>query len=501
MLCPKNTKWDAQADLVIIGYGLAGATAAIAAHDLGVSALILEKQSADTHCSSSSISMGIFLSPPDIGQAIEYMTALAQTGQPGLLWTDVETIKAWAEYTSQNKDWMEKLGGQIKFFARGGEFPQLPGAASMESWKYQGNGRGLMRFMYEQVRSRGIEVHYRTPAEKLLTDASGRVIGVKATDSRQQVVFYKASRAVILCSGGFEENEEMKLQYLRVRPAYFTGGTANTGDGIRMAQEVGAGLWHMNCVSARLVAKFPDFPVAFFIDFSGGGWSQRQMKPTGDKVSAGYIIVDRYGRRFLNETLKPHAAYYELAAYDSHKLEYPRVPSYYIFDRRRMESGPIGQLTSGPSGPEQLYKWSRDNSAELRRGWLSSGQTLAALAEKLGMPASSLENTVKRWNRLCETGQDSDLGRNPLELAPLDSPPFYAIKLYPGGSNTEGGPRRNSRAQVLNPFGEPVPGLYVAGECGSVYGMLYPAGGGNLAECLAFGRIAAENAAGETPRP
>jgi len=197
--------------------------------------------------------------------------------------------------------------------------------------------------------------------------------------------------------------------------------------------------------------------------------------------------------------LKPHAAYYELAAYDSHKLEFPRAPSYYVFDRRRMENGAIGQLTSGPSGPEQLYKWSRDNSAELERGWITSGKTLVELTGRLGMSTDVLEGTIARWNRLCEGGKDLDFGRSALELVPLDSPPFYAIKLFPGGSNTEGGPRRNSRAQVVNPFGQPIPGLYAAGECGSIYGMLYPAGGGNLAECIAFGRIAAENGVKEAP--
>jgi len=503
MLSPKNVKWAGEAEVIIIGYGLAGAVAAITAHDRGASTLILEKQRADTHCSCSSISMGIVLSPSDIPRATEYMIALNQTGQPGMLWTDIETIRAWSKYAVENRDWLEKLGGKIKFFARGGEFPQLPGSDSMESWKYQGNGRGMMRFMYQQVKSRQIDVYYQMPVQKLLTDEKGCVMGVKAVDLRRgqpREAYFKASRAVILCSGGFEENEEMKLQYLRVHPAYFTGGTANTGDGIKMAQEVGADLWHMNCVSARLVAKFPDFPVAFFIDFSGGGWSQRQMMTTREKLRAGYIFVDRYGRRYLSETLKPHVAYYELTSYDSHKLEYPRVPSYYIFDRKRMEMGALGQLTSGPSGPEQLYRWSRDNSVELRRGWVIRGETLATLASRIGVSAAILEKTVARWNQLCVAGKDGDLGRDSAEMVPLDSPPFYAIRLFPGGSNTQGGPRRNSQAQVVDAFGEPIPGLYAAGECGSIYGMLYPAGGGNLAECIVFGRLAAENAVKEAPR-
>jgi len=501
MLSSPDNHWDETAEIVIIGYGLAGAVAAITAHDLGASVLMLEKQSAESHCTCSSLSMGIFLSPSDVDRATEYMMALNQVGaQQGVSWTDLDTIHAWVKYTAQNKDWLIRLGGKVKFFSRGGEFPELPGAESMELWKYQGNGLRMMQFMYDQVASREISVWYQTQAQRLLTGEGGRVIGVRAVDNRggqPRTVNIRALKAVILCSGGFEGNEEMKLQYLRVYPMYFAGGTANTGDGIRMAQEVGADLWHMNCVSARLCARFPDFPVAFFIDFSGGGWSQRSMVEAKGKAAAGFIFVDKYGRRYMSEDLKPHAAAYDLGVFDSHRLEYPRVPSYHIFDQRRMERGPLGQVTSGPSGPQRLYKWSRDNLLELRKGWIIRGETVAELAGNIGVPAANLENTVQLWNKYCEVGKDPDFGRSPLELVPLDSPPFYAIKLFPGGSNTQGGPRRNSRAQVVNPFGEPIPGLYAAGECGSVFGMLYPSGGGNLAECIAFGRIAAENAVKE----
>jgi succinate dehydrogenase/fumarate reductase flavoprotein subunit len=500
MLPPKSNQWDESADVVIIGYGLAGAVAAITAHDLGANVMIVEKQPADSHCSCSSIAMGIFLSPSDVDRATEYMVALGQAGQQGMQWTDLDTVRAWVKYTAQNKDWLAKLGGNFKFFSKAVEFPQLPGADSMELWKYQGSGLRMMKFMYSQIASRKVRVRYQISAQRLLNDRSGQVIGVTATDTQDRQpkeVNIRATKAVILCSGGFEESEEMKLQYLRVYPMYFAGGTGNTGDGIRMAQEVGADLWHMNCVSARLCAKFPDFPIAFFIDFSGGGWSQRSMLTGKEKAPAGFIIVDKYGRRYMSEDLKPHAAAYELGAFDSHKLEYSRVPSYHIFDRRRIEYGPLGQLTSGPSGPHQLYKWSRDNRAELQKGWIIRGETVAELARNISVTPAILENTVQLWNRYCEAGNDPDFGREPLELVPLDKPPFYAIRLFPGGSNTLGGPRRNNKAQVVNPFGEPIPRLYAAGECGSIFGMLYPAGGGNLAECIAFGRIAAENAVRE----
>lgn len=499
VLAPRSNKWDRTAEVVIVGYGLAGAVAAITAQDEGASVVLLEKQSADSHCSFSSISGGLFLCPSDVDKATEYMRALCRMGE-WAYWTDLDTIRVWAEYTAQNKDWLENLGGNLTFFGEAAEYPQLTGANSIELWRYQGSGLRMMQFMYEQVNSRKVEVLYQTSAQRLLTNDDGEIIGVRATNIRNgqpKEVNIRASRAVILCSGGFEDNEEMKLQYLRMYPVYFAGGTANTGDGIKMAQEVGADLWHMNCCSARLVAKFPDFPIAFLIDFGGRGWNRRQIMGISEKAAAGFIIVDKYGRRYLNENLKLHSAFYELTSFDTHRLEYPGVPSYHIFDQRRMEYGRLDQHSSGPSGPHQLYKWSQDNMAELQKGWIVSGETVAEVADRIGVPPAILENTVQRWNGYCDEGRDPEFGRNPLELVSLDSPPFYAVKLFPGGPNTQGGPRRNSRAQVVNAFGEPLPGLYASGECGSIYGMLYPVAGGNLAECIAFGRIAAENAVRE----
>jgi succinate dehydrogenase/fumarate reductase flavoprotein subunit len=152
MLPPKSNQWDESADVVIIGYGLAGAVAAITAHDLGANVMIVEKQPADSHCSCSSIAMGIFLSPSDVDRATEYMVALGQAGQQGMQWTDLDTVRAWVKYTAQNKDWLAKLGGNFKFFSKAVEFPQLPGADSMELWKYQGSGLRMMKFMYRYRR-------------------------------------------------------------------------------------------------------------------------------------------------------------------------------------------------------------------------------------------------------------------------------------------------------------------------------------------------------------
>ncbi|MBI2906083.1 MAG: FAD-dependent oxidoreductase [Chloroflexi bacterium] len=493
MLRARGVTWDNSADVVVVGYGLAGAAAAITAHDLGARVVLVEKQPADARCTCSSLSGGLFLCPKDVDGAIEYLKSLYWR-EEGAQWTDLDTITAWARYTAQNVEWLKGLGGEVRLFSDpGAEFPELPGASSIAVWVYQGRGLRMMEFMDQQVASRNIEVLYEAPAQRLIVNENDDVVGVRASRGGEEVNI-KANKAVILCSGGFEGNEGMKLQYLRIHPVYYGGGIDNTGDGIRMAQEVGADLWHMNCCSARLKAKFPDFPYAFSLDFSGADWAHQQIRGVKEKVRAGYIVVDRYGRRFTSENMKTHAVFYEVTFFDTHKLECPRVPSHYVFDQRRIESGAIAQRSSGPAGPHQLYKWSADNQVELKKGWIVAGNTVAELAGKLGMVPAVLAETVERWNGYCADGRDPEFSRNPLELAPLDSPPYYAVRLYPGMANTQGGPRRNSRAQVVNPFGEPIPGLFAAGEGGSIYGMLYPVGGGNLAECIAFGRIAAENA-------
>jgi predicted oxidoreductase len=135
--------------------------------------------------------------------------------------------------------------------------------------------------------------------------------------------------------------------------------------------------------------------------------------------------------------------------------------------------------------------------AELAKGWIKRGDSLAALAASVGLDPAALAETVAGWNRSCDAGRDTEFGRK-LMLQPLGDGPYYAIELSPSMLNTQGGPRRNEKAQIVRPDGSPIPRLYSAGELGSIYSYLYQ-GTGNIGECLAFGRIAGRNAAAETP--
>ena len=491
-MAEEQIAWSAAADIVIVGFGAAGAVAAITAQDMKAKVLILEKQP-NNYISNSTMSGGVFICLSDISAAIEYMEHLYKVDD-GLYWTNRDIIRVWAEYTSQNKDWLEKLGGNVKLLGGGGEH-DIPGHESIQLYYFRGLGNGLMRFLTQQVLFRDIQVMYDTPANELLTNLKGEVIGVRAYGKNGEVNI-KASRAVIMALGGFEFNEEMKLNYLKVYPTYFAGSPANTGDGIKMVQKLGASLWHMNCCSASWVLKFPGLPIALGPNFRGTKGLINWVRDGVRGNPCGYIIVDKYGKRYTNEEFKRHTVYYELAAYDSQRLEYPRVPSYWIFDHKRIEMSPLPLMWYGPMLP-RLYEWSKNNQEEINRGWIVQGQDPEELAIKLKMNPATFMNTIENYNQYCEQKEDPEFGRPSQHLTPLREPPFFATKIWPGSANTQGGPRRNEKSQILNADGEPIPRLYGAGEFGSIYGMLYPSGGGNIAECIAFGRIAAENAVKE----
>ena len=174
-------------------------------------------------------------------------------------------------------------------------------------------------------------------------------------------------------------------------------------------------------------------------------------------------------------------------------------PFFMIFDHALLSSGPLYDKT--PSGGwgrmVERYDWSDDNQHEVDRGWIQKADTLTALAEAIGLDPAVLEDTVSRWNAYCKTEEDPEFGRTRM-LIPFGQPPYYAMELSPSMLNTQGGPRRNTNAQIVRPDGSPIPRLYSSGELGSIYSYLYQ-GTGNIGECLAFGRIAGRNAFAETP--
>jgi len=337
---------------------------------------------------------------------------------------------------------------------------------------------GLYRIMFAAA------IKYRdTRVIELIQNDKGEVSGVRAEKQGKQLV-YRAKKGVIMATGGFASNEQMKAAYLYCPFVY--GGTNDfaTGDGHSMTQKAGARFWHMQAVCGQIGFKAPEFDQAF------------QPRCAGEA----FVWVDKYGRRYTNETTeKLHNAWRSCSLFDPENnlldgKEWPRVPVYMVFDEVIMKAAPI----SRDWRPNKDHDWSLDNSDELSRGWIKKGDTVAELARALNMDESVLELTIAKFNDYCRTGTDPDFGRDVKTMKPINNGPYYALPLLPMLISTQGGPEHDKESRVLDNNGKPIPRLYAAGELSSIIGWLYEAGGGH-AECIVFGKIAGKNAAKETP--
>lgn len=252
-----------------------------------------------------------------------------------------------------------------------------------------------------------------------------------------------------------------------------------------MAQKAGAGLWHMWLVHGSYGFRVPGLPVAVRHTFDAYQDPTRPMP---------WIAVDQAGRRFMNEyppavqdtPIRP------LEYYDADLQRFPRVPCYLVFDEEGRALEPIGRTMASSSAVE--FTGSRDNRREIESGVICQADTLPGLAERISVDPQQLLATVGDWNRTCESRGDPEFHR-PLEtMMAIRTPPYYAVPAWPLISNTQGGPVHDAQQQVLDSFGEPIPGLYAAGELGSIFGHLYLLGR-NLSECFIGGQIAGRVAA------
>jgi succinate dehydrogenase/fumarate reductase flavoprotein subunit len=475
--------WDLEADVVVVGFGAAGMAAAVTAHDLGAEVIILEKAPEGQEGGNTRVAGQGYLNTSSVESAIAYMTALCGP------YTVPETmIRVWAEEMGQNNDWLRGLGGDPQEHQHppvGIEFPHLPGSDCVHKF-HDGPTYGYSytwKLFERLVKQRPIRILYETPGQELVQDGDTRaILGVRSGGT-----FFKARKGVVLTCGGFENNQEMIRNYLPGLPYCYTSGSPyNEGDGITMAMSVGADLWHMNNYAGPSMAlKVPEVRTTFSM----------QALHYSKQLPGGMIVVGPDGRRFTDEKFK--TLHGKIPANGTWVPLPTPCPMFLVFDHALFAAGPLydGHPSHGWTQIIERYEWSRDNSTELAKGWIKRADSVAELAATVGLNPAALESTVRRWNGFCAAGKDADFGRK-LMLAPIVGGPFYALELSPSMINTQGGPRRNERAQIVRPDGSPIPRLYSAGELGSIYSYLYQ-GTGNIGECLAFGRIAGRNVAAE----
>jgi succinate dehydrogenase/fumarate reductase flavoprotein subunit len=479
----KAMRWHGEVDVIVVGYGGAGAAAAIAAHDAGAKVLILEK---DTKGGGSTYySGGFFVSPRDVEGAVSYLMYCAKAGGNEYFDVDVDRLTAWAAEAVKNEPWVRSLGAEDVFVSLKGWY-DVPGAASYTSCQLKPDptGVGLWQVLSAAVTKRKIEVMYEASVVDLITkgEAPGKidVLGVVVAKG-QKSASIRAKKGVILTCGGFDYDESMKKNFLAAYPNYSVGHPGNTGDAIKLVSKTGADLWHMTGTSATMCYKFPEVPVAYP--------SMLQLAAAGLSV----IFVSKYGERFVNEA----SGSYDLVAkalynWDVVKRDFANIPCWCVFDEKARLKGPAGVPI--PFG-KPIYTWSADNSAEIAKGWVIKADSLEELAAKLSVDTAVLKKTIADYNQYCAGKKDPDFGRE-LGLIPLDAAPYYAVKGYPGLWGTAGGPKINVNAEVMDVKGQPIRRLYAAGNAsGFSFPHMYPLSGTAIGDCFAMGRIAGRSAA------
>ena len=345
-------------------------------------------------------------------------------------------------------------------------------------------GQALAAGLRAGLLAREVPVWLGTPMTGLqMTD--GRVTGVEVTrDGRPALI--RAGRGVVLAAGGFEHNEQMRRRYQRqpIGTEWTTGAAGNTGDAITAGEAAGAALDLMDDAWWG-----PSIPL------SGGPYFC-----LAERSLPGCLLVNGAGQRFVNESAPYVDAVH--AMYDGHCDAVPHIPSWLITDQRYRNSYVFAGLPPRKPLPRRWYA----------AGAVYRAPTVAELADQVGIDPAALAKTVVRFNEFAQAGRDEDFHRgdsaydryysdprrrpNPC-LAPLDTPPFYAVKIVPGDLGTKGGLRTDERARVLRADGTPIAGLYAAGNTSAaVMGHSYAGAGATIGPAMTFGYLAALDLAG-----
>ncbi|MGV0835521.1 3-oxosteroid 1-dehydrogenase [Mycolicibacterium thermoresistibile] len=356
-----------------------------------------------------------------------------------------------------------------------------------------GMGRALIAPLRIGLRDAGVPVLLNTALTDLYLE-DGVVRGiyvVDAADSESEPRLIRARRGVILGSGGFEHNEQMRVKYQRapITTEWTVGAVANTGDGILAAEKLGAALEIMEDAWWGPTVPLPGAP-----------WFA-----LSERNSPGSIIVNMTGKRFMNESMP-----YVEACHWMYGGEYGQgpgpgenIPAWLVFDQQYRDRYLFAGLQPGQRIPN---KW-------LESGVIVKADTLAELAAKTGVPEAEFLATVERFNGFARSGIDEDFHRgesaydryygdptnkpNP-NLGEISNPPYYAAKMVPGDLGTKGGIRTDVHGRALRDDGSVIEGLYAAGNVSSpVMGHTYPGPGGTIGPAMTFGYLAALHLAGK----
>ena len=477
-----TVKWDAEYDVVVLGLGFAGMTAAVTAADAGAKVLIAEKMSEALAGGNSKVAGQLFAyGHKDREATMAYYTQLAggRAVPEAMLNVIVDGVtNMWDKlkdkfFDGDDSEFMDWTGVPV-IGEMSPEYPEFEGSDKVAlCTTHQGVSDS---FLYKSVknavikRADKIDVWFESPAVELIQDPDSRiVVGVKVTRNGE-TRNVRALGGVVVATGDFECDTDMAQQYLGLKNYSVIGGQFNTGDGIKMCQKVGADLWHMNVFEGGFGTNSCGYAA------ENGGLAHQVVTLAHNPMNTGAtVIVGTDGERFGNEAEIPrHGHLYENGIWEN-----PHYPNaiYLIMDQTQYD------LAVSEGALSDDYK-----------DTVLSAATIEELAEKTGCKPETLKDTIESFNTFAEGGKDYKHNRSADYMRAFDGKMYFAMPMSGLMLNTQGGPRRNENAEVLDTNGNPIPHLYSAGEMGGITSCMYQ-GGTNIAECIIFGEIAGTNAA------
>ncbi|MDO4547482.1 MAG: FAD-binding protein [Clostridia bacterium] len=488
-LSSQNVTWDEEHDIVIVGYGMAGTAAYIEAREIDPNVdIVIYDKSDEANAGGQAIASGqcvIFVQKDDIETFRTYMRNLNAPQvipEEDFNWltnefaTDLEWIQGALEPVGYEVGYSG--GGALRWGTLLVEFPMLEGSDFIGATGHFRDKNGGVPFenggcwngFSKAAEYRGAKPNYEHQVVSLIQDCvTKRVDGVAVKKPDGSIINVKATKGVLLATGGYEGNMQMYRDFNGGDRIYNAGSPYVTGDGVKMQMAVGAQLWHMDnhtmsCGYFHGI-KVPDFETCFIRQFymAHGAW----MEVAADSTRY-YNEADTYQRQHMK--YYSHGQYVDVPIYRSQ-------PVHMIFDDNCRKAQPIVNNWIGwPVTCRNPYSWSADNSVEIEKGWIVQADTIEELAEKLGRDPAALRAEVDHYNAMVDAGEDGDFGRDIGTMAKIETAPFYAIEEVPAMPACSGGAKRNIKGQVLNMDDQPIDGLYSAGELGSLVCNLYQNG-------------------------
>ena len=451
----KEVKEDMEvksADIVVIGAGGAGMSAAIEATQKGATNVVILEKMPITGGNTVRATGGLNASETQYQKrdGIEDSNDLfyEDTMKGGKNLNDPELVRTLVENSAAAVDWVNEIGGDLSVVA------QFGGASVKRIHRPSDTsavGPMLVKTLNAKLDELGIPVLLETKATKIIADKDGKITGVEAEDENGEFVIN--TKAVILATGGFGANPDMVVKYAPQLAGFITTNHSGaTGDGIEMALEVGAGLTDIEQIQTHPTVN-PNTATMYTEGVRGNG----------------AILVNDEGNRFVNELETRDVVSAAI-------LAQPNEESWLVFDTAVRES-----LSA-------IEKY-------INEGIIVEANTIEELAEKTGINKENLVATINKYASMQEAGEDSEFGRKSMEV-PLTKAPYFAGLAKPAIHHTMGGVKINTETQVLKEDGSVIPGLYAAGEVvGGVHGA-NRLGGNAVADIVVFGRISGDNANG-----